>query len=558
MISVIGIWVIALFVAVLCIYSIKELHHSAGRLGSLELIGFFVFACIWIVSLTFEMSVESTHALHGDALRLSLVGEAFMSPFLFLFTYRYLIGRDVSLIQRFFVLIIPTLTAGLILTNPNHMFVWSDFKEVTLFSISHTRPIPGTWGLVHEVFDYGFYIVSALTFLWVSVKTNLYTKQLLVVASAIFLSVLANSLYTIGAVPIQITPSGLAASGLVFVYGLRNTNLYTASPGVRVFGWKSFTETVSSGLIMTGPNSHVVDSNTTAEDMFGFSTTDIVGKKITAVIPKETEEESYPYEVETDSGCVYRIMKKKLKNGSEAQVGYTYTIDEVTDERQRQEQLRVINRTLRHNLRNKLSILSVQFNILKKEMDTERHLDSFDEKFESIETILSSLNSMSQDAETLQSLVDTGAETTTIPVSEIEVAIEESLSDEYPTSQISTQIPPSAIVECVPHFKDAVEHIIQNSFEHNSDNVSVTVNAECAADTVTITVTDDGSGIPEYELSAFRSKMETKLNHCSGLGLWIADWATRCSGGNMKISSSSDGTVVAFTLPRGEIPEYNN
>jgi signal transduction histidine kinase len=71
-----------------------------------------------------------------------------------------------------------------------------------------------------------------------------------------------------------------------------------------------------------------------------------------------------------------------------------------------------------------------------------------------------------------------------------------------------------------------------------------------------VRVSDDGPGIPEQDLAAVRDGDETPLQHGSGLGLWVVQWAVTRLGGEVAFDSSDDaGTTVTVRLPKAHRAE---
>jgi len=79
----------------------------------------------------------------------------------------------------------------------------------------------------------------------------------------------------------------------------------------------------------------------------------------------------------------------------------------------------------------------------------------------------------------------------------------------------------------------------------------VRVRVEARPDAVVVVVEDDGPGVPEGELAVVETGEETALDHGSGLGLWLATWATERIGADLSFEIGDDGTTATLSLPRG-------
>lgn len=73
---------------------------------------------------------------------------------------------------------------------------------------------------------------------------------------------------------------------------------------------------------------------------------------------------------------------------------------------------------------------------------------------------------------------------------------------------------------------------------------------------MTITVLDNGPGIPEREQALIMGEREiTQLNHATGIGLWVVKWVVESYGGELTFDESEDGgSAVTLRLDRADAP----
>jgi signal transduction histidine kinase len=64
----------------------------------------------------------------------------------------------------------------------------------------------------------------------------------------------------------------------------------------------------------------------------------------------------------------------------------------------------------------------------------------------------------------------------------------------------------------------------------------------------TLTVADDGPGLPETEAAVVERTAESDLDHASGLGLWFVTWVVVELDGEVTVDGD-DGTTVAVHVP---------
>lgn len=103
----------------------------------------------------------------------------------------------------------------------------------------------------------------------------------------------------------------------------------------------------------------------------------------------------------------------------------------------------------------------------------------------------------------------------------------------------------------------AVENVVRNAIKHTAEGSAVTINTKPDRDNATfsITVLDQGSGVPDQELAAifepfFRGSQITSAQHGYGLGLTIAKRVLLAHGGVIRASNrASGGLCVEIVLP---------
>ena len=104
-------------------------------------------------------------------------------------------------------------------------------------------------------------------------------------------------------------------------------------------------------------------------------------------------------------------------------------------------------------------------------------------------------------------------------------------------------------------FSQMLLNIISNSLNHMPNGGTVSLDCSYSKNFITLTVTDNGTGIPpEILVNVFQSytKQETmSTNFAAGLGLSVADAIAKLHGGTLVIESAeSRGTKVTVQIPR--------
>jgi heavy metal sensor kinase len=107
--------------------------------------------------------------------------------------------------------------------------------------------------------------------------------------------------------------------------------------------------------------------------------------------------------------------------------------------------------------------------------------------------------------------------------------------------------------------RDAVTNVVDNAIKYSPSGSTIAMRIEADAVEATLSVTDEGPGIPAehrerifdrfYRIDEGRSRGSGG----AGLGLAIAKWAVEANGGRMSLASSGSGSMFRITLPRVEV-----
>jgi signal transduction histidine kinase len=161
------------------------------------------------------------------------------------------------------------------------------------------------------------------------------------------------------------------------------------------------------------------------------------------------------------------------------------------------------------------------------------------------------LVSQSDKARALEALIGDTGETEAIDLASVvrhEVGV---VRREYPAVTVETDLPERQPVEVNPGLDAAVRGVLDNAARHNdADDPTVSVSLAADGETATLTVADNGPGVPDHEIDVIEADAETKLDHGSGLGLWLVAWVVTESDGDLRIETGDRrGTTVVLSFP---------
>ncbi|MDZ7731331.1 MAG: PAS domain-containing sensor histidine kinase [Natrialbaceae archaeon] len=226
---------------------------------------------------------------------------------------------------------------------------------------------------------------------------------------------------------------------------------------------------------------------------------------------------------------------------------------DITEQKQRQQRLQILNRVLRHDLRNSMNIISGSAEMLAEAVETgdAEYAEAIQERADE----LLSLAEKTRAVERTLGREDTTAATVNL-VDCVGRAIDR-VTANYEGINIVCNTPEEALAGADDYLENAVFHLLENAVEHNdadTPRVTVTISeVDEEDDTLAVSIADNGPGLPKAERELLQEDKEiTQLRHASGLGLWLVNWVITQSGGRLVFEENDPrGTVVTFTLPTG-------
>jgi PAS domain S-box-containing protein len=219
---------------------------------------------------------------------------------------------------------------------------------------------------------------------------------------------------------------------------------------------------------------------------------------------------------------------------------------DVTDRRRRERQLRVMDRLLRHNLRNDMNVILGHAALAREQ--------SSGAVAESMETILRTgeglLETAAKERAIVNLLSEPSSRRSTDLVAEVEAAVATARAA-HPGVTIELACPDAVEVSTVPELRLAVEELLENAVVHtDADEPTVAVAVWCDRETATLCVSDPGPVIPSNEVEML-SDDSSDVFHGTGLGLWFVYWAIDLANGDLEFRRDpAGGNCVTVTLSR--------
>lgn len=322
-------------------------------------------------------------------------------------------------------------------------------------------------------------------------------------------------------------------------------------------------DSVEAAIWMRDTNHRFLLVNQTYRDLFGLSDeTTVVGTQPSELLPADLAaqlcandakvmESAEPLEIEeeirTDDGHrTYLTRITPLVDESGAVYATCGISSEITKQKQHEQRLAVLNRVLRHNLRNSITAMQGYAHVLaERSNEADRQLA---ERIIDQATSLASTAEKARDIDRLLAL-ETDAEQVQLG-SMIQYVVDEIQANAH-DAEITIDLETDPVLHLQSDLLyEILHHVLENALEHTETDPVISIQTTPLADgRVELSIRDNGPGIPELERTAVDDGEEGPLLHGSGLGLWLVKWATTTVGGELDILRTDAGTDVRITLP---------
>ncbi len=295
------------------------------------------------------------------------------------------------------------------------------------------------------------------------------------------------------------------------------------------------------------------DVNAAAEEVTGYDRDRLVGARAGLVFDDyqrlrrhAADDESGELEVtvETATGTERRCSVGAATLAD----GFVVVIRDLTGRRSREQRVAVLDRVLRHNIRNGMNVVMGRADAALAAADEEasEHLGHIRETAEDLVHV-------SRDVRRFADAIDpdAGSATTRDAVALVQWAVDE-VERRHPDADVRVVVREPVTVRSYQSVRAAVEELLENAVAHSDrETPTVTATVDATADNGVVSVADRGPGLPDPEQQVLTEGGETQLTHASGVGLWLVNWAVTKSGGDLSFEPNDPrGSVVTLRLPR--------
>ena len=310
----------------------------------------------------------------------------------------------------------------------------------------------------------------------------------------------------------------------------------------------------------TKPDTPIVYANTGFESMTGYAMDEAMGRNCRFLQGERTDEETVAEirkAVEAERPIRTEILNYRANGtpfwneltispvmGSDGrETSHCVGIqNDITAQKRRERLIEVLDRVLRHNLRNDMNVVIGFSEVIANRTDgeiadmatrlkgTATELISLSNKVRNFETGVTSERSLEPRA------LDEDVRT-----------VVEDLESTYPDTEFHLTTDGSTTVLATDQLMLALEELGDNAAKYG-DGTTVRYEIIEGDREIELHVSDGGPGLPPTEQQVLESGRDTPLDHGSGLGLWMVNWILTGLGGTVT-ATVEDGTTVTLSLP---------
>lgn len=314
--------------------------------------------------------------------------------------------------------------------------------------------------------------------------------------------------------------------------------------------------------IVTDDSIDAVNSKLTT--LTGYEQSELVGESPTVLFhDDDIDERTHRLQLlrgDRKSDSVTWSCRFVTKNGTELPVELEYTLVQGNDgtggdivvhahdrreQNQQEQKLDILNRALRHNIRNQMNVIIGNAAVLQ-EIDDPSHRTAA----EVIEEVGEKVINISEKARKAQKYLDIppDEECKTDLSSTTELAVQK-FDIKFPNASVTVTLPERTMALAPPSYEVALLELMENAVVHHpSGSGPVEVSIEQTDETIALRVRDECEPIADEVIETVYRGEEQPLKHNEGLGLWIVKWMTDTVEGDLAFRRRDDGMGNEVTI----------
>ncbi|WP_440767483.1 sensor histidine kinase [Natronorubrum sp. DTA7] len=326
------------------------------------------------------------------------------------------------------------------------------------------------------------------------------------------------------------------------------------------------------GITLHDPETgEILDVNTQLEQLYGYTRAELREMDVedyTASSRRFTQEKAvrriqaaadgddqvFEWQIERATGELVWVRVRLNRTTIDETVCVIAEIRDITGYKARERRLRLLNRVIRHNLRNETNILIGYADRLRSAVEEE----TLEKEVETILDIATEIGTLSDSIRQVEEIAEPDAtERSPTKLGKLVKEVATEIRCEFPEVELTVDIQTDVSVNADKGLQYATKHALENAIVHSDDQTpAVEIVVTKATDTGrgVIEIIDTNSVIPEVEIDVLKDDaMASTTYHGSGVGLWVMQWCVDSLGGELLFEENSPhGNRVRFLLPEAD------
>ena len=507
---------------------------------------------LWIAAYTGGLVVTSP-LWRASAEALSWVGIALLGPLFLAFALAYT-GRGSLVDSRWFrvAFVVPAATVPLAATHPFHSLLWHGFDVVPVFGLVGARYAIQPWGYVAVVASLAAAGAGVLLLVGTVVSYGpLYRREAIAVALSTVPPAAAAVVWLAGVGP---WPS-INFAGVLFLphvlldaYAFVGTHMFDTNPTTQRAAERGALSDLDDPLLVVDPDGRVVNMNARARRLFDAGHVRLP-RPVAALVGADVDALRAADEFEPEGrDAVYAVSYTPLTDPGGSEVGAILVFYDITTVRRQKQRLSVLNRVLRHNLRNQLNVVEGRAELIEAEATD----PSVRTHAAAIRTANGRLLSIGERIRDFQRVQDGGVSVSTVDSVALVERVVEAVTESHPaaTVEVTVDTDQTRIETDEEVLSLALTNLVENAVGHAAEAPFAEIRiSDDGGEKAVFEVRDRNDRIPDIEVDAIDADEESALEHGEGIGLWIVTWCLELVDGDLAFAYE-DGNVVAVAVPR--------
>lgn len=340
-----------------------------------------------------------------------------------------------------------------------------------------------------------------------------------------------------------LTEVSLGVQSALLAYAVFHQEFLRLVPAVAQIGERAVFTDLDDGLLVVDTDGIVLKANPQARSILGEAVA--VGEPIEPLFDRTIACSL------SDLPCRFRqgsrhfdVRESSISDWRGEPIGHALVIRDVTQLVRHRQRLQVLNRILRHNVRNDVTVIRGVAEEIGR-----RHDGRIEGLSETIVKRADELATISEKARDVEYVFDESIPTESVDLDALLEDTVGGLESRNATATVSVSVAVDTLQTNRALLALILEEIVENAVVHAGPAPAVEVEVRATETGVRVVVADDGPGIPDSELRPLRAGEETALRHGSSLGLWLVYWGTAALGGDLDVESDDTGSTVTMTIP---------